>query len=200
VLFSFAKTGPALYLGHLDVLGIFERAFLRARYQPVFTEGFNPKPRLEFAQALSLGIASQEEIALVTLADFDAPEAFRLRLNRALPEGLQVLRAKALPPHRVGTKKHSPMALYWGADYLLRGTASGIAAARRELAAAEGIEVLPGTASGEVLVRVPATAKPANILKLLGPAAREVEASRQGCYASGPEGAPVSYFELDLPS
>ena len=77
VLFSFRKFGPAAYLGHLDILGVLERAFLRAGYEPAFTQGFNPKPRLEFAHPLPLGVESEEEVAVITLLDFDGPEAFR---------------------------------------------------------------------------------------------------------------------------
>ena len=72
---------------------VFERALARAGYSARFTEGFNPKPRLEFANPLSLGLSSEDEIAGIDLHDFDSEADFVLRMNRSLPEGLRVLRA-----------------------------------------------------------------------------------------------------------
>ena len=119
VLFSFRKQGRAVYLGHLDLMGVFERALLRAGYRAVFTEGFNPKPRLEFAQPLSLGIASEAEVARVEVADFRTEAEFEDDLNRALPEGVVVWRVRATPPLERGQKKLSLMAAYRGSDYRL---------------------------------------------------------------------------------
>ena len=117
VLFAFSKQGPAIFLGHLDVMQIFERALQRACYLPEFTQGFNPKPRIEFAQPLSLGIASEAEIALAEIQNFDGEEVFAGTLNRSLPEGFDVTRVRCLPPYQVGQKKHSLMSLYRGSEY-----------------------------------------------------------------------------------
>jgi hypothetical protein len=162
VLFSFRKFGPAAYLAHLDVLGVLERAFLRAGYEPAFTQGFNPKPRLEFAHPLPLGVESEEEVAAITLLDFDGPETFRERLDRALPPGLRCAAVKPLPELRPQVRKPSPMALYWGADYRIGDEGTGLL---------QGLGAAPWTVlerSADCLrVRVPASAKPSNILKLL---------------------------------
>jgi radical SAM-linked protein len=116
ILFAFRKQDSAIFLGHLDVMQIFERTLLRAGYQSEFTEGFNPKPRIEFAQPLSLGIASEEEIALAEVQNFDGEE-FAEALNRSLPEGFEVTRVRYLPPYQPGRKKHSLMSLYRGSEY-----------------------------------------------------------------------------------
>ena len=86
LLFSFAKEGRAVYLSHLNLMGIFERALVRAGLRARFTEGFNPKPRLEFASPLPLGVASEGEVASVELeAGYGTPEAFAERLNCGPP-------------------------------------------------------------------------------------------------------------------
>ena len=69
LLFSFVKEGTAAFISHLDLMAVFERALVRAGIRARFTEGFNPKPRLEFASPLGLGIESDEEIAAVVLED-----------------------------------------------------------------------------------------------------------------------------------
>ena len=67
VIFKFLKTGRAVFVSHINLMNIFERAFVRAGLKVSYTEGFNPKPRLEFADPLSLGIESKEEIAAVEI-------------------------------------------------------------------------------------------------------------------------------------
>jgi hypothetical protein len=228
VLFSFCKSGPAAFLGHLDVLGVLERAFLRAGYEPAFTQGFNPKPRLEFAHPLPLGVESEEEVAMITLLDFDNAEAFRRRLDRALPPGLRCGAVKALPPLQPQVRKLSPMAIYWGADYRVEDEGTGLL---RGIGDA-GWSLLERSAE-RLRLRVPASAKPSNILRLLeaagcaDPLARGLTVTRERCWAkpdrevgakpdrevgaqpgpnggakaaAGPGAEPVSYFELDLPS
>ncbi|HVO38868.1 MAG TPA: TIGR03936 family radical SAM-associated protein [Spirochaetia bacterium] len=116
VLFSFEKDGSAAWISHLDLMTVMERAVCRAGYQARFTEGFNPKPRLEFSSPLGLGISSRDEIAGIDLFGFDTPQAFALRMNAALPSGLRISRAAAarLNP---GEKRRSLMAAYWGSEY-----------------------------------------------------------------------------------
>jgi radical SAM superfamily enzyme YgiQ (UPF0313 family) len=116
LVFSFTKTGAAAFISHLDLMTVFERALLRAGFAARFTEGFNPKPRLEFANPLSLGLESDEEIAAVDLHDFDGADAFIDRMNSGLPGGLRVTRA-AIAHHEGPARRRSLMSLYWGADF-----------------------------------------------------------------------------------
>ena len=120
LLFSFSKEGSAAYISHLDMMGVFERALARAGIGARFTEGFNPKPRLEFASPLGLGIESDEEIAAVLLESVSEAERFAERMNPALPAGLCVSRC-ALVREAAGERRKSLMALQWGSQYLLDG-------------------------------------------------------------------------------
>jgi radical SAM-linked protein len=120
VLFSFAKTGDAVFLSHLNIMTVFERALLRAGYYCRFTEGFNPKPVMEFANPLPLGFASRAEAASVELYHFDDEAGFVRRMNEALPEGLAIIRARRLTVWKPGEKKRSLMSVCAGGDYLIR--------------------------------------------------------------------------------
>jgi hypothetical protein len=86
----------------------------------LFTQGFNPIPKLDFASPLSLGLQASGEIASVDLdilegSEFTAGD-FMLSMNRSLPEGLRVTDAvKTLIP--AGNKKHSIPSLLWGSVY-----------------------------------------------------------------------------------
>ena len=125
MLFSFEKRGKARYLSHLNVMGAFERAFIRAGLFLRYTEGFNPKPRLEFAQPLGLGLESYGEIAAIELARSESdvfinPDEFVSGMNRVLPVGLSIVRASYTRPTVRGRKKRSLMAAYAAGDYSFR--------------------------------------------------------------------------------
>jgi radical SAM-linked protein len=196
VLFSFRKGGKASFISHLDLMQIFERALCRAGYSPDFTEGFNPKPRIEFASPLGLGIESYEDIAAVEMTALDSAESFCACMNPALPEGISVTRCGTMERTPTG-KKPSLMAAYWGSEYRIYPSNSGdgevfpddLSAAAE--AAGIGVESRP---EGRFLL-VPA-----------GPASRPFLSSlktdprfslvRTKTLAQGEGKRPVSYFEL----
>ena len=88
----FEKKGNAIWISHLDLMRLFQRAFKRAGLQLTHTQGFNPRPSVSIALPLSVGIASNCE-----LLDFDLTEQNRdlkdiaQRLNDALTDGVRVL-------------------------------------------------------------------------------------------------------------
>jgi hypothetical protein len=120
ILFSFAKQGAAAFLPHLALVELFSMAFIRARIPVLFTQGFNPIPKLNFAFPLTLGIQADGEIASVDLdllgsENFTAAD-FTREMNRNLPDGMEVQEAlKALIPS--GDKKRSIPSLLWGSVY-----------------------------------------------------------------------------------
>jgi hypothetical protein len=120
LLFSFEKTGSAIFLPHLCLIESFSMAFIRANIPVLFTKGFNPLPRLDFASPLSLGIHSNAEIASVDI-DLNSGQGFESAdfirsLNSALPSGLAINEAlKVIIPS--GSKKRSIQSLLWGFLY-----------------------------------------------------------------------------------
>ena len=89
----FEKTGNAIYISHLDLMRLFQRAFKRAGLHLTHTQGFNPRPSVSIALPLSVGVESCCE-----LLDFDLEgdgvscEEICTRLNGALVEGVKVLK------------------------------------------------------------------------------------------------------------
>ena len=67
----FSKTGYIRYTSHLDLLRLFKRAFRRAGIPVAYSHGFNPHPKMSFAQPLSLGYAAEEE-----LLEFETEDPF----------------------------------------------------------------------------------------------------------------------------
>jgi radical SAM-linked protein len=118
LLFSFSKQGRGVFLSHLALMEVFSMAFIRAGIPILYSQGFNPQPRMSFASPLSIGIAADAEIATVDLAWPDAisPEDFPRKLNTVLPEGITVKEAMRLMIP-AGAKKHSVPAMLWGFAY-----------------------------------------------------------------------------------
>jgi radical SAM-linked protein len=116
ILFSFSKTGKAVFLSHLSLVEIFNMAFLRAGIPVSFTRGFNPLPNLEILAPLSLGIIGLNEMALIETGVFFNANEFAGCMNRVLPEGLVIVHAEN---HEVpaGIKKHSLSSFLWGFSY-----------------------------------------------------------------------------------
>ena len=95
----FEKTGILKFIGHLDLLRTFQRAFRRAEVPLAYSKGFNPHPLLSFANPLGLGMTSEDEYADITLdQNMDNEEIIR-RMNEQLPPGLKLLDCKDLPEH-----------------------------------------------------------------------------------------------------
>ncbi|HWR22831.1 MAG TPA: TIGR03936 family radical SAM-associated protein [Feifaniaceae bacterium] len=93
IIANFHKGEPVRFISHLDVMRLLQRAMRRAGLPLKFSQGFNPHPVMAFASALALGYTSDAEWLDVQLLSPVAPEAFVLRMNAALPEGLRILRA-----------------------------------------------------------------------------------------------------------
>ena len=88
----FEKNGNAVWISHLDLMRLFQRAFKRAGLPLTHSGGFTPRPQVSIALPLSVGVESQCE-----LLDFDLDgqmpdlDEIRDRLNQALVPGVTVL-------------------------------------------------------------------------------------------------------------
>lgn len=108
----FTKMGDVRWISHLDLLRLFERALRRAAIPVAFSQGFNPRPAIEFAAPLALGITSQAELLDVYLGERLELDRFLARLNEALPPEVQLTAAWEVP-----VKGPSLMALVEEATY-----------------------------------------------------------------------------------
>ncbi len=87
----FAKRGRLRFLGHLDLMQGLLRALRRADVPLVYSQGFNPKPRVQFGPALPVGLTSESEYLDVDCRRRLDPEAALAEVNAVLPRGLRVL-------------------------------------------------------------------------------------------------------------
>lgn len=87
----FEKTGSAVWMSHLDLMRVFQRAFKRAGLPLKHTQGYNPRPSVSIALPLSVGIDSVCELLDFDLDGLDVPcEEITERLNAALISGVRV--------------------------------------------------------------------------------------------------------------
>lgn len=90
VHFIFSKRKTMRYISHLDLMRLFMRALRRADLPMKMTEGFSPHPKLSIKRALKLGLESNSEEAMVVLKESMKPEDFQERLQKQLPEGIEI--------------------------------------------------------------------------------------------------------------
>jgi len=69
---------------------LFMRAMRRADLPLKMTEGFSPHPKLSLKRALKLGLESDNEEASIVLKFPVVPDDFKNKLQKQLPEGIQV--------------------------------------------------------------------------------------------------------------
>ena len=103
IVCRFAKGEAAKYISHLDLMRALERGMRRARLPLAYSEGFNPRPRVSYASALSVGHTSDAELMALALSEPMDPADLRKALNAALPNGLEILQAWSTPPHKPKT-------------------------------------------------------------------------------------------------
>ena len=94
----FEKTGNGIYISHLDLMRLYQRAFKRAGLNLKHTQGFSPRAMVSIALPLSVGVESRCEILDYELVGQElSDEEIKERLNRALPAGVRVLDAYDSP-------------------------------------------------------------------------------------------------------
>lgn len=88
----FEKKGMAVWISHLDLMRVFQRAFKRAGLPLTHSHGFNPRPSVSIALPLSVGVESECELLDFALDGCNVTcEEIRSRLNSVLTAGIRVL-------------------------------------------------------------------------------------------------------------
>lgn len=97
VRLRFAKRGRLRFASHRDVARAFERAVRRAGVPVSHSHGFSPHPRLSWVSAAPTGAASEAEYLEIGLTRLMEPAQVAAALDAALPDGVDVLDAVAIP-------------------------------------------------------------------------------------------------------
>lgn len=99
---QFSKEGMLRFTSHLDMIRFFKRAFNRADILLMYSQGFNPHPKMTFAQPLSLGYTSKCEILEIETKEDIKPADLKERLNNQMPTGMEILSCEYLSDNDKG--------------------------------------------------------------------------------------------------
>jgi radical SAM family uncharacterized protein/radical SAM-linked protein len=83
------------FYSHLDMIRMFERAFRRANLKIVYTEGYNPHPKISYGLPLSTGYLSKAEYMDV-FSYCQNKDDLRNELSKQLPLGIDILNVKTI--------------------------------------------------------------------------------------------------------
>ena len=90
----YGRSGSAVWISHLDMMRLFQRAFARAGIRIRHSAGFNPHALISIALPMSVGTASVCEVLDFSVeSGCDDLGSLPARLNACLPEGVRVFEA-----------------------------------------------------------------------------------------------------------
>ncbi len=92
----FSKGGMLTYTSHLDLARAWERSLRRAGIPLAYSQGFNPRPKLQLAAALPLGHTGAAELLDVQLEKPMSVRDFGRALVPVLPAGLIVSQVRQI--------------------------------------------------------------------------------------------------------
>lgn len=90
VRLTFTKGRSLRFIGHLDLVRMWERAFRRSQLPLAYTLGYTPHPRLAFAAPLALGATGGAELVDVYLRERLSPDELVKRISAELPSGCEI--------------------------------------------------------------------------------------------------------------
>ena len=93
---KFSKNDSVKFLGHLDIMRFFQRAFVRAGVKMVYSEGFNPHQKMSFAQPLGVGITSTGEYLDAEVVDGQDLDEIKSNLDNACQSGFDIISVSEL--------------------------------------------------------------------------------------------------------
>ena len=118
VRIKFSKQGNLRFVGHLDMMRYFQKAFRRSGLPISYSEVFSPHQIMSFAAPLGMGLEGLGEYFDIRVPDEGTPvstdEAVS-RLNDEMAEGLKILSYLAIPDDTGNC-----MAAVHAADYTVR--------------------------------------------------------------------------------
>jgi radical SAM family uncharacterized protein/radical SAM-linked protein len=91
----FKKMGYSKYISHLDLIRLFDRACRFAGIPVVYSQGFNPRPKISFCLPLALGQSSESEYFDLEIFG-DTAFDIKDKLNQFLPDGIKILDVKKI--------------------------------------------------------------------------------------------------------
>lgn len=111
---KFTKGGPLKFIGHLDIMRYFQKAFRRAEIDVEYSKGYSPHQLMSFAAPLGVGLTSDGEYLDVQLLSSFDRETMIDKINEVMAKDIQIVDFRVLPDN-----SKNAMSIVAGADYLV---------------------------------------------------------------------------------
>lgn len=108
----FGKGEEVKYVSHLGVLRAWERIVRRACLPVAYSQGFNQRPKMTFASALSVGHTGRQEVLDLELRERMELESVVAGLRPQLPSGFRLHSAAEVPLDAPSTQSLLRYAVY----------------------------------------------------------------------------------------
>jgi len=95
---TFAVSADLRWLGHLDLFRAWERVLRRAGLPLLYSQGFNPRPRMAIALPLPVGVTGEGELLDILLTHPVPPLEIAHRVHPQLTAGLAIRGVEEVDP------------------------------------------------------------------------------------------------------
>lgn len=155
---KFSKVGSMRFIGHLDLMRFFQKAFRRAKIAISYSQGYSPHQLMSFASPLGIGLSSDAEYLDVVLDDTQQTEGIIDKINEAMNDEIcvkdfTILKEEAKTSMAVLAACDYVIALKKGKDNFLQDS-SRCDQAVKSLASKDKIEIVKKTKRSEKLVDI----------------------------------------------
>lgn len=112
VRIKFAKEGIMRFIGHLDMMRYFQKAFRRSGIDIQYSQGFSPHQLISFAAPLGVGLTSTGEYMDIVMGNCPSSDELVRLINEQMVEGVHIISAVELPEN-----SKNAMSIVATADY-----------------------------------------------------------------------------------
>lgn len=112
VRLKFTKAGTMKFIGHLDVMRYFQKAFRRSEIDISYSQGFNPHQLISFASPLGVGLTSDGEYLDMQLESCENSKKMIDSINASMNDEFKVIEFVSLPDN-----SKPAMSIVAAADY-----------------------------------------------------------------------------------
>lgn len=112
VRITFSTSGPLSYISVLDLGRLWERGLRRSGIPLRYSEGFNPRPKMQFAAPLPTGCGGDAEWLDIWLTEERGLQSIQTDLENNLPPNMCVLRIDAVPGNAPALSEQLEAVLY----------------------------------------------------------------------------------------
>lgn len=88
---KYTKNGVLRFIGHLDIMRLFQKAIRRAKLDVAYSKGFSPHQIISFAAPMPLGMTSEGEYFDGDFETVTSTQDMMDKINATMPEGVKVL-------------------------------------------------------------------------------------------------------------